>query len=524
MFFLIYGMVFVGSALMVYNIVTYVKYLRRILAKGYWESGRGRLYFPLLLLIGFLAGYLAIGIVGKPDIIMSGILFFGSVYVTIMLYVLKDVTKRVEENEQLEAKLRAAEETSKAKTAFLSNMSHEIRTPMNAIIGLNMLAQKNPDLPEQTREQLEKMEVSSQHMMALINDILDMSRIESGTAKLKQEPCAFAELVDQVSEIIQSQCDDKGLEYICSAEPVDRIYIGDVMKLKQVLINLLGNSVKFTREGSVDLEVTSLPAGDGQDQVLFTIRDTGVGIDEEFLPHLFEPFSQEDDSATNRYGGSGLGLAITRSLIDLMNGEITVESTKGVGTTFRISVTLMIADGSEESVPNQPDTDVPDESKYNEPDRADKINRKPQGIEMPADFSIAGRKVLVAEDIELNAEILMDFLEEEDVETDWAKNGQVAVDMFRESDPGAYDAILMDLRMPKMDGLTATRVIRGLPKKDAGEIPIIALTANAFSDDVRQCLDAGMNAHLSKPVDFDLLCEELRRLIAQREAGSQVER
>lgn len=507
MFFLIYGMVFVGSALMVYNIVTYVKYLRRILAKGYWESGRGRLYFPLLLLIGFLAGYLAIGIAGKPDIIMSGILFFGSVYVTIMLYVLKDVTKRVEENEQLEAKLRAAEETSKAKTAFLSNMSHEIRTPMNAIIGLNMLAQKNPDLPEQTREQLVKMEVSSQHLMALINDILDMSRIESGTAKLKQEPFAFGDLVDQVSEIIQSQCDERGLEYICSTEPMDRIYIGDVMKLKQVLINLLGNSVKFTPEGSVGLEITSQPAGDGQEQVLFTIRDTGVGIDEEFLPHLFEPFSQEDDSATNRYGGSGLGMAITKSLIDLMDGEITAESTKGVGTTFRISVTLMIADESEEPVPNG--------AEGNAPNGAVKINQNPRGTEMPAVFSITGRRVLVAEDVELNAEILMDFLEAEDVETDWAKNGQAAVDMFGESEPGTYDAILMDLRMPEMDGLTATRMIRGLPREDAGKIPIIALTANAFSDDVRQCLNAGMNAHLSKPVDSDLLCEELRRLIAE---------
>ena len=285
---LIYGMVFLGSALMVYNINSYVSYLRQILKQNQWKGGRMRLYFPLILLIAFLMGYIVVGVFGKPDIVMSAILFFGSVYVTIMISVLKSITRHIRENEQLESELRAAEESNRAKTKFLSHMSHEIRTPMNAIIGMNMIALKNPDLPPETREQLEKIDVSAQHMLSLINDILDISRIESGTVELKNEEFRFKDLIDQVSEIIRGQCAEKGLKYECLMQCLtEERCIGDPMKLKQILINILGNSVKFTPEGgSVILTVQADAAEDNRCPVSFFIKDTGEGIDKEYLPMI----------------------------------------------------------------------------------------------------------------------------------------------------------------------------------------------------------------------------------------------
>ena len=508
---LIYGMVFLGSALMVYNINSYVSYLRQILKQNQWKGGRMRLYFPLILLIAFLMGYIVVGVFGKPDIVMSAILFFGSVYVTIMISVLKSITRHIRENEQLESELRAAEESNRAKTKFLSHMSHEIRTPMNAIIGMNMIALKNPDLPPETREQLEKIDVSAQHMLSLINDILDISRIESGTVELKNEEFRFKDLIDQVSEIIRGQCAEKGLKYECLMQCLtEERCIGDPMKLKQILINILGNSVKFTPEGgSVILTVQADAAEDNRCPVSFFIKDTGEGIDKEYLPMIFDAFSQEDSSATNKYGGTGLGMAITKSLVDLMGGQISVESEKGVGTTFRVDIGLEVLSGHVEGT-NEQQAAGQKAVSSGTPDTAE------DGV-----ISLEGRRVLFAEDVELNAEILADFLEMEDIVSDWAPNGKAAVELFAASEPGSYDAILMDLRMPEMDGLTATKEIRKLDREDAGTIPIIALTANAFEEDMHQSIEAGMNAHLSKPIDCDMLYEELRRQLAGRQVKQQ---
>ena len=559
------------------------------------------------------------------------------VLIVVALLILFDIYALVQRREkQTEVEKALAEESSRAKTSFLSNMSHEIRTPMNAIIGLDNIALRDPDITPRTREHLEKIGASAKHLLGLINDILDMSRIESGRMVLKNEEFSFREFLDQINIIINGQCQDKGLRYECNiVGSVADYYYGDDLRLKQVLINILGNSVKFTdAPGDVTLTVEQTAAFEGRCAMRFTMRDTGVGMDKEYIPKIFEAFSQEDATATNRYGGSGLGMAITKNFVEMMNGEITVESEKGVGSVFTVDVTLkassrsahaeqglalpanlraMVIDddeiacehtqvvlraiGIESDTGTQPlnaltqihlayekgqpyrlvlvdykmpqmngleltravrafdhgDTAVIMLTGYNwdiieddaEANGVDSIMAKPlfsdnlvrQIHEVlarrgelepapaepaqaePAESALAGRRVLMAEDVEQNAEILADLLELEDVEAEHAINGEVAVQMFSQHPAGYYDAILMDMRMPVMDGLAATRAIRALNHPDARTVPIIAMTANVFDEDVERSLQAGMNAHLSKPVEPERLYETMARLIAQREAA-----
>ena len=487
---LIYSMIFLGAALMIRNIVRYARFARNVRKKGDWAKERTILYIPLVLLIGFFFGYVVVGLFGDPDWVIAGILFFGSIFVAIVVEMLRRVTDRIQANGQLEAKLLAAEESNRAKISFLSNMSHEIRTPMNAIIGIDSVALRDPELPPRAREQFEKIDASARHLLGLINDILDMSRIESGRMELRTEAFSLAELLEQVNEIIRSQCDEKGLDYIFrSGFDARERFVGDPLKLKQVLINILGNAVKFTPvPGSVTFTAERGAVFGDRTTLCFTMKDTGIGMEKEFLSHIFEPFSQEDGTRTSRYGGSGLGMSITKSIVDMMNGEIRAESEKGVGTTFTVVVTLKRAEGAAEEPP------------------------APETAGEEAAPTLAGKRVLIAEDMEVNAEILKDLLEMEDVSADWAENGQLAVDRFSGSPPGSYDAILMDMRMPVMDGLTAARTIRALDRPDAKTVPIIALTANAFEEDVQSVLQAGMNAHLAKPVDTDKLFEILYKL------------
>ena len=529
---------------------------------------------------------------------------------------------------QVEVEKAIAEETSRAKTSFLSNMSHEIRTPMNAIIGLDNIALRDPDLSPKTREHLEKIGMSAKHLLGLINDILDMSRIESGRMVLKDEEFSFRELVDQVNIIINGQCVDKGLDYECNiVGHLSDYYIGDDMKLKQVLINILGNSVKFTPTGgAVTLTIEQTGGGDDVKKIRFTMNDTGIGMDKEFIPKIFDSFSQEDATATNRYGGSGLGMAITKNFVEMMDGTIAVESEKGVGSTFTVTVPLkaskrshqaeqklslpdgfraMVVDDDEIACEHarlvlgaigiqsdyvssagkaydmmkaafdsgegygllltdykMPDMNGRELAKkvrlfdggataiimltgYNwdiieeevRADGVDSIIAKPlftdnllravqyvldnksgkmtdqKEEQEPVETVLAGRRVLVAEDVDANAEILADLLDLEDVVSERAVNGQVAVEMFASKPAGYYDAILMDVRMPVMDGLIATKTIRALDKEDAKTIPIIAMTANVFDEDVERSLSAGMNAHLSKPIEPEKLYEKMAELL-----------
>ena len=401
-----------------------------------------------------------------------------------------------EYREALKEALRKAEEASNAKSAFLSNMSHEIRTPMNAIIGINNIALNDPTTNEKTKDYLTKIGSSANHLLEIINDILDMSRIESGNMTLKEEAFKLSKEISQVNSIISGQCSEKDLKYsVSTSYDTDGCYIGDAMKLKQALINILGNSVKFTPEGgSIDFTIDEISENTDSKTFRFTISDTGIGISSEYLPHIFDAFSQEDNTVTSKYGSTGLGMPITKKIIDMMNGQIDVESEKGKGTTFTLTITF-----------NKADQKAMSES----------ASEKETKSSETTEDTFKGKRVLLAEDISINAEIMLAILESKGIEADVAENGRIAVDLFTSHESNYYMAVFMDMKMPEVDGLEAAKLIRSSGHPDAASIPIIALTANAFDEDVQKSRDAGMNAHLSKPVEPELIFKTLGELAAK---------
>ena len=486
---IISGMVFAGSFLMVYNIYGFVRFARYVRGLKSWKQENSILNIPIVLLVFFLLGYLAVGLFGKPDLIMAGILFGGSIFVYIMYKLLSGITKRIVENEQLEAKLMAAEESSRAKTGFLASMSHEMRTPLNAIIGLDAILLQDEDLSPQIKDRLEKIEGSAKHLLSLINDVLDMSQIELEDLRLKKERFSLRRTLGLVCVLTHTRCEEKKITFHSEFGNIpEEDCIGDEARLEQILLNILGNAVKFTPEGgSVSFAAEQVSSENHLCTMRFKISDTGIGIDPEYLPHIFDSFSQEDVSTTNRYGGSGLGLAITKKLVNMMDGDITVTSERGKGSEFIVTLVLEVVDKQNDKAAAKAET-----------------------------ASLNGRRVLIAEDIDLNAEMLADLLEMEGITSERAVNGKAADEMFYQHPSSYYDAILMDLRMPVMDGLDAARGIRAMDRPDAATIPIIALTANTAEEDVRNTMAAGMDAHLPKPVDIDTLYNTLGRLIAEK--------
>ena len=394
---------------------------------------------------------------------------------------------------ELQAALAEAERANRSKTAFLSNMSHEIRTPMNAIIGLNNLAMNDPTTSEGTKEYLQKIGISAKHLLGIINDILDMSRIESGKMFIKNEEFSFSECIEQINTIITGQCREKDIVYsFRTAGKIDEYYVGDTMKLRQVFINILGNAAKFTPEGGrIEFNIEEIRRYDNKAVLQFIIRDNGIGMSKDFLPHIFEAFSQEDTSFYSKHGSTGIGMPITKSIVELMNGTIEVESEKGKGTVFTVIITLGICE-------NQAETNSSGTNEAAAEKAAPDLN---------------GRRILLAEDIPVNAEIMVMMLKMHNIETDIAENGRIAVEKFTEQPECYYDAIIMDMRMPEMNGLEATRHIRSSGRADAETIPIIALTANAFDEDIQNSMQAGLNAHLSKPVEPSVLFELLKKLM-----------
>lgn len=495
-------MIYLGSALMVYNIYGFIRFARYIKGKKTWNRDGRILHIPIVLLVFFLAGYLVIGVFGAPDMMMACILLGGSVFVFVMYRMLNKVILQVSENEHLEAELIASEESSRAKMSFLASISHEMRTPMNVILGMDTLALKNPDLPGQTRDQLEKIGQSARHLAGLIDNILDMQETDIGEEPIHRGPFCLRDALDQINAVIAVMCEEKGLTYETSfGACADGEYIGDATQLRRALMNILDNAVKFTdAPGTIRFEVTCREEDGVCVEEYFTISDTGVGIEEEFLPKIFDAFAQEDASFTNRFGGSGTGLPAARSIVARMGGRIEVSSSKNKGSVFRVCLPLTPCE--KEKTPEETDSRIPEPS-----------------VE---EFSLEGCRVLIVEDLPENAEIVQDLLELEGVESDLAQNGQIAVDMIRKSEQYTYDAILMDLRMPEMDGLEAAGRIRALPRSDAKSVPIIALTANAYESDVRNSLNAGMNGHLAKPIDADRLVGELKKWIrkAKGEGGT----
>ena len=380
----------------------------------------------------------------------------------------------------------AAESANKAKSTFLSNMSHDIRTPMNAIIGFTNIGLKQNPTPE-LKNCLEKISNSSEHLLTLINDVLDISRIESGKIKFAPIPTDIRAVTDTVLNIMYGFLSNRNLEFCTNLEvPKTPYVLADAVRIREVLVNILGNAVKFTEDGGTITFETSYHPGedDGHILVSYRICDTGVGMSEEFVEHIFDEFSQEENSARTQYKGTGLGMAITKRYIDLMGGSISVDSKKNEGSTFTVEFPLELTE--ESKVKKQ---DIP-----------------------AAKMDLAGVKILMAEDNELNAEIAMVQLEEVGIQVTRASDGKEAVKIFAENPPGTFDLILMDVMMPEMNGYEATEAIRSMHNRpDDSNIPIIAMTANAFVEDVQASIDAGMNGHIAKPIDIDEVLKAIAR-------------
>ena len=404
-----------------------------------------------------------------------------------------DVTKLVleERNRQQELKKakEAAERANEAKTSFLSRMSHDIRTPLNGIIGLLKIDEQHADNRELVDANREKIRVSADHLQSLINDVLQMSKLENGEFNLEYEALDLNQLSRDVLTIVEMRATEAGitLEYGKDSDEVKYPYVyGSALHLRQIFVNVYSNAIKYNHVGGRIMTHFKLLGQEG-DQVRYEwqISDTGIGMKPEFLEHIFEPFAQERTDARSIYRGTGLGMAIVKSLIDRMGGTIEVTSEEGVGSTFRIELSFRIA-AKEELI--------------------EKKERLKEG-------SVEGLHLLMAEDNELNAEIAKLQLEEAGAEVTVVKDGQQAVELFEKLPAATFDAILMDIMMPVMDGLSATRAIRALEREDAGEIPIIAMTANAFEEDEKKSLEAGMNAHLSKPLKIELVVATIADLV-----------
>ena len=389
----------------------------------------------------------------------------------------------------VEAALEVAEKASQAKTDFLSNMSHDIRTPMNAIVGLTTLMENELDQPEKLAEHLHKLESSGQLLLGIINNILDMSRIESGKTTLSVEPMHLSQQLDQLSTMIRAQASEKAQTFTVSTHLRHENLLADPTRLNQVLMNILSNAVKYTpRGGHIRFEVEELPRNEHYAKYRFVVQDDGIGMSEAYQKTLFDPFTREERSGTNKVQGTGLGMAITKNIVDLMGGSISVESATGKGTRFEVVLEFPI------------DTE------------ADAVPEAQALPEEPEDVSpLCGMNFLCAEDNAINAEILELLLESKGAHCKICPNGQELVDAFASVKPGEYDMILMDVQMPVMDGLEAARRIRSSENPLGRVIPILAMTANAFLEDMQKSKEAGMDEHLSKPVDIDALEQTVKR-------------
>ena len=411
-----------------------------------------------------------------------------SLYIMFHLYALMQKREK-----DMEIQKMQAERSNKAKSTFLSNMSHDIRTPMNAIIGYTTLSQKEADIPPKVSEYLTKIDASSRHLLALINDVLEMSRIESGKMELEPVKCNLVQAMGEVKDLFTTQMETKRIHYDVTADGLtNAAVLCDVNRLNRVLLNLISNAYKFTPEGgSVTVTLTqTAPVGeDGKAAYELRVKDTGMGMSPEFAAKVFEAYERERTKAVDNIQGTGLGMAITKSIVDLMGGSIDVETEKGKGTEFIIRVQFPIVE--------------------EEPEAADAQNGEGQAPEI--DFSAI--KLLLVEDNEINREIAEILLEEAGFQLDSAENGKIAVEKIAASRPGDYQLVLMDIQMPVMNGYEATKRIRALPNPDLASIPIVAMTANAFSEDIQAAKDAGMNSHIAKPIDVPKMMATLEEIL-----------
>ena len=481
----LYLMIYAGSALMAYNIYRYVCFSRDVRKHGNWDQEQKLFNIPIMLLIMFFAGYLIVGLFGKPDLVMAGILFGGSIFVFVMLLLIRRTFDRIQENEQLEAKLSAAEEASKAKTFFLSNMSHDIRTPLNAIIGYTTLANHDGVTYEEKTGYIDKIEMAGRQLLEIVNDVLDMSRIESGKVILEPTCVNLENRAREVCDLVKVQLEAKKIRLSLSCDISHKWVLCDKVMMDRAVMNLLCNAGKFTEEnGSVSLHLNELDCSSGTGSYEIRIKDTGIGMSPEFAERLFIPFERERTSTVSRIQGTGLGLAITKSIVDMMGGDISVQTEKGKGTEFVITVGFPLAE--------------PEEKLF-----AGEVN----------EISFEGKRALLVEDNMINMEIAQMLLEQAGFLIETAENGKIALEMTAASEPGYYDVILMDIQMPVMDGYMSAQAIRSLPDPGLAGIPIIAMTANAFQEDIKKAEEVGMNGHIAKPLDIPSMKATLQQVL-----------
>ena len=421
-------------------------------------------------------------------------------------------TMRKREHDAEEARIRA-EENSRAKTYFLSNMSHDIRTPMNAIIGYTNLALRKDTSPAQMIEFLKKIDSSSQHLLALINDVLEMSRIESGKVELNEAPADLFQVLDDVRDMFSEQMERKNISFTVEFSNVRNHYVRcDKHRLDRVLLNLTSNAYKFTPQGGkIEITLRELPnrikdVGNYE----LRVKDSGIGMSEEFAAKIFEPFEREKTSAVDGIQGTGLGMAITKSIVDLMKGKISVITKQGEGTEFVVNLKFAI-----ESAPPKVEMKFEVVDSNNVEDMEFVIQDSQGNLVRTSQIVPPKKKILLAEDLEVNREIALMILQEFGFEVEVAVNGKEAVEKISASKVGDFDAILMDIQMPVMNGYEATTAIRALENKQLAAIPIIAMTANAFSEDIEKSREAGMDAHIAKPLDVPSMMETLKKFIGE---------
>ena len=567
------------------------------------------------------AGWTMLGLVPAEDLMVKGEnwLLIGVVSLCLLLLFISDLIYMHYLNKRFQITAREAESANRAKTDFLSTMSHDIRTPMNAIIGLTAIAEKNLDDVDSTRESLRKIKLASNHLLTLINDILDISKVESGKLNLNPLTFSIAETVENLVNISQPMIKEKNIDFKFYIEQMEEEYLyADQLRLNQIYINILSNAIKYTEPGgSVRVELreekSTIP---GCVRLIYVVSDTGIGMSREYMETLYQPFSRQIDSRVNSIQGTGLGLAITKQMVDIIGGTIDCQSEQGKGTTFTVMLDLSVADRQKEDLHleqvnvlivdddermlrtslaeleslgasvecahggteamemiaagqekgkqysiifiewKMPDmdgietirrirteikTDVPILliSAYDWTDIEDQareagangyigkpifrsaffkkinefISEKSKFIEQEDDYSdLKGMRILVAEDMDINWEIISCMLSMFGIESERAENGRICVDMMEKAEEGRYDLIFMDVQMPQMNGLDATRAIRLLDNSRASSVPIVAMTADAFSENVAECLKAGMNGHIAKPIDMKLVIKEIRRI------------